>query len=243
MFCGGFPNRASRSESTSWRAASGSTRARCRALSQRSRANTWLPGSGTGRVSLGLGLVAIVAPALVGLGIEQAVRPLLAELARETGETSSFSVLGRAAGRERRTGPRRWRREDVFRTGKARSWAQQRGRQDAARACGKGSHRCLLREAPRASHARTITDLAKLRAELALIRARGYAINTGESEIDVGCRILRGPRPEWANRRHPDRHGSDLSFRRRAADETSRPRAAGREEAWTVAAFRLAIGR
>jgi DNA-binding IclR family transcriptional regulator len=142
---------------------------------------------GTGGVSLGLGLVAIVAPALVGLGIEQAVRPLLAELARETGETSSFSVWD---------GMQAVSVEQVPGAGAVRTFSEP-GRRDHGHSSAAG--KMLLAHAGKEAiaaycarplqrlTARTITDSAKLRAELALIRARGYAINTGESEIDVGA--------------------------------------------------------
>jgi DNA-binding IclR family transcriptional regulator len=142
---------------------------------------------GTGRISLGLGLVAIVAPALVDLGIESAVRPVLSELARDTGETASFSVWD---------GSHAVSVEQVAGAGAVRAFSEP-GRRDQGHCSAAG--KMLLAHAGKQAIAdycskplerltpRTITDPVKLRAELESARARGYAINTGESEIDVGA--------------------------------------------------------
>jgi DNA-binding IclR family transcriptional regulator len=143
--------------------------------------------TGTGRVSLGLGLVALAAPATAGLGIKEAVRPLLAELAQEAGETSSFSVWD---------GSQAVSIEQVSGAGAVRIFSEP-GRRDHGHSSAAG--KMLLAHAGdkaiaaycakrlRRLTARTITDPAKLSGELELIRTRGYAINLGEAEIDVGA--------------------------------------------------------
>ncbi len=127
---------------------------------------------GTGRVSLGLGLVAIVAPALADLGIESAVRPVLSELARDTGETASFSVwdgfhavsVEQVAGAGAvRAFSEPGRRDQGHCSAAGKMLLAHAGKQAIADYCSKPLERLT---------ARTITDPGKLRAELESARAR-----------------------------------------------------------------------
>ena len=197
--------------------------------------------TGTGRVSLGLGLVALAAPATAGLGIKEAVRPLLAELAQEAGETSSFSVWD---------GSQAVSIEQVSGAGAVRIFSEP-GRRDHGHSSAAG--KMLLAHAGdkaiaaycakrlRRLTARTITDPAKLSGELELILYARLRDQPRRSRNRCGCRLLGRPRSERTCRRNGHRDRADLSFRPRTAKSTYRAHAAGRDKAWTVAAFRLAL--
>jgi DNA-binding IclR family transcriptional regulator len=141
----------------------------------------------TERVRLGLGLAALASPVLVGLGLKDVVRPCLRDLARLSGETASFSIWdgSEAVSLEQAQG------ENPVRTFSAP------GRRDLGH-CSAAGKMLLAHAGETVIEAycakplmrfteRTITDTTRLRAELEAAQARGYAINTGETEIDVGA--------------------------------------------------------
>lgn len=143
--------------------------------------------SGTERITLGLGLAALASPVLVGLELKDVVRPHLRELARRSGETASFSVWEgtQAVSLEQAPGAGAVRtfsapgRRDPGHSSAAGKMLLAHAGQDAIDAyCAKPLARFTER---------TITKPSRLRAELEAIRARGYAINTGETEIDIGA--------------------------------------------------------
>jgi DNA-binding IclR family transcriptional regulator len=141
----------------------------------------------TERIRLGLGLAALASPVLIGLGLKDVVRPYLRDLARLSGETASFSIWdgGEAVSLEQAQG------ESAVRTFSAP------GRRDFGHSSAPG--KMLLAHAGEDAidaycakplvrfTERTITDPSRLSAELEAARARGYAINTGETEIDIGA--------------------------------------------------------
>ena len=141
----------------------------------------------TGRLSLGMGLVALAGPVLAGLGIRDLVRPLLVRLAEATGETVSFCIWDRADAVSI---------EQVAGSNSIRAYATP-GHRDPGHATASGKvllahlgEKAIADYCSRPLHpftGRTITDPTMLAAELARCRSRGHAINTGELESDVGA--------------------------------------------------------
>jgi DNA-binding IclR family transcriptional regulator len=141
----------------------------------------------TERISLGIGLVALAAPLLAKLEAKDVVRPLLEDLARRSGETVSYSVWD---GSEAVT------LDQALGVGAVRTYAAP-GRRNPGHSTAAG--KMLLSHQPADAVAaycrrplasftiRTITDEAALQEELSAVRARGYALNEGEHESDVGA--------------------------------------------------------
>jgi DNA-binding IclR family transcriptional regulator len=143
--------------------------------------------AGTGRLSLGMGLVTLAAPVLASFELRDVVRPVLEKLAARTGETVSFGVWDGRQGVSI---------EQVPGSNSVRAFSQP-GHRDPAHATAVG--KILLAhqgEAAIESHCgkplrkftdTTITSPATLKAELARCRTLRYAINIGEFESDIGA--------------------------------------------------------
>ena len=141
----------------------------------------------TGRLSLGVGLVALAAPVLAGYEVRDLARPLLERLAGQTGETVSLSIWD---------GAEAISIEQVPGSNSVRAFSRPGHRNPGH---GTASGKVLLAHmGPKAiteycSHPlrrftdHTITDPKTLVSALELCRARGYAINLGELESDVGA--------------------------------------------------------
>ena len=141
----------------------------------------------TDRITLGLGLAALASPVLVGLGLRDVVRPYLRDLARQSGETASFSIwdgsqavsLEQAQGESAvRTFSAPGRRDFGHSSAAGKMLLAQAGEEAIAAYCAKPFTRFTER---------TIVEPSRLCTELEAARARGYAVNTGETEIDVGA--------------------------------------------------------
>jgi len=141
----------------------------------------------TERLSLGIGLVVLAAPVLTRLGVDDLARQHLAQLAQDSGETVSFSIWD---------GSHAVSIEQALGAGAVRTFAEP-GRRNPGHSTAAG--KMLLAHAGRNAIAdycagplkrfsqHTITDAKALEAELDLTRCRGYAINLGELEEDVGA--------------------------------------------------------
>ena len=141
----------------------------------------------TQRVRLGTGLISLAAPLLASVKVAEAARFHLAELAQRSGETISFSIWdgAGAVSIEQALG------------GNAIAHYAPPGSRHPAHCTASG--KLLLAFAAPEEIGRilarplesftpcTVCDPAKLRAELATIRARGYALNAGEFAPDVGA--------------------------------------------------------
>jgi IclR family acetate operon transcriptional repressor len=146
------------------------------------------------RYSLGSRLVPLGADANALLG-ERAL-PVLRALAELSGESANLAVLtqGRAEYVAQAPGRHAMRiftqvgnRVDLHCTGVGKALL-------AALPPGQAGQ--LIGTAPLAARtATTITDPAALREEIALIRARGYALDEGEMEIGVRCVAVALPGP------------------------------------------------
>jgi DNA-binding IclR family transcriptional regulator len=137
-----------------------------------------------GRVSLGMGLVALVAPLLGNLDVVKAAKPILKTMAEETGETVSLALWGgqEAVIVEQTLGARSvvhyaWPGKTVP------AHATAAGKiflaflpPDAAERVPQGD---LRRCTPR-----TITDPAALALDLERARRRGFAVNDEENELE-----------------------------------------------------------
>jgi DNA-binding IclR family transcriptional regulator len=143
--------------------------------------------SATGRLSLGVGIVTLAAPALARFQVRDVIRPLLSRLAAQTGETFSFSVWdGReAVSIEQAPGSNAVRafstpghRNPGHATAAGKVLLAHMGEAAIEEYCAKPLHRFTER---------TITDARSLKAELARCRKQLCAINTGEFECDVGA--------------------------------------------------------
>jgi DNA-binding IclR family transcriptional regulator len=141
----------------------------------------------TNRIRLGVGLISLAAPLLVNVKVAAAARPYLAELAQRSGETINFSIWdgAGAVSLEQALG------------GNAIAHYAPPGSRNPAHCTASGKlllayappgeiERTLARPLERFTP-RTVCDAAKLRAEIATIRSRGYALNAGEFAPDVGA--------------------------------------------------------
>ncbi|HEY4163278.1 MAG TPA: IclR family transcriptional regulator [Dongiaceae bacterium] len=141
----------------------------------------------TGRFKIGLGLVALSAPALVDLRLDDIVRPFLRDLAARAGETASFNIWDGAAAvcidQELSSttiaylAPLGIRRP---------AHCTAVGKALLAHAADTDIEKILGGPLPRFT-ARTITARAALTAELTKVRQQGYAVNNGEYGGDVGA--------------------------------------------------------
>lgn len=143
--------------------------------------------SETGRLSLGIGLVALAAPVLASFEARDIVRPLLEELEKRAGETASFSIWD---------GHEAVSIEQVAGSNSVQAFSRP-GHRNPAHATAAG--KILLAHLSEAAIEdycseplqrftdTTITDPIALKAELVRCRALRYAINAGEFESDVGA--------------------------------------------------------
>lgn len=141
----------------------------------------------SGRLSLGVGLLALAAPLLAGFELRESVRPVLERLAADTGETASFSVWD---------GAEAVSVEQVPGSNSVRAFSSP-GHRNPGHATASG--KILLAHAGEAAIAdycriplqrftdTTLTDAARVAAELATCRQRNCAVNLGEFESDVGA--------------------------------------------------------
>jgi DNA-binding IclR family transcriptional regulator len=141
----------------------------------------------TGRLSLGVGMVALAAPVLARFEVRDLVRPLLKELAVKTGETVSFSIWNgdEAVSIEQAPGSnavqafsRPGHRNPGHATAVGKVLLAHMGDAAIEAYCARTLHRFT---------ATTITDAATLKLELARCRTQRYATNLGEFESDVGA--------------------------------------------------------
>ncbi|MGE0847150.1 MAG: IclR family transcriptional regulator [Flavobacteriaceae bacterium] len=140
-----------------------------------------------GRVRVGTGLLAVVAPLMRDLGLSTRMRPSLEALAKRIGETVNLSIWGdgeavsvvQALGSNAVTHfatPGRTNPPHCTASGKV---LLAFGPTDAAERVLAG---------PLARHTEsTVTDPAALRRELEAVRSRGFAVNEGEFEADVSA--------------------------------------------------------
>ena len=137
----------------------------------------------TGRYRLGPRLVQLGSAALAGLDLRELARPALMALAAETGETATLSVPGE---------PDAITIDFVQSSSSVQSVARV-GRPSVAHATatGKVAHAFGGAELPpgalRAYTDHTTTDRRVLEAELAQVRARGFAEALGEREDDLNA--------------------------------------------------------
>jgi len=138
----------------------------------------------TGRYRLGPRLVQLGNAALAGLDLRELARPVLAQLAAETGETATLSVPGE---------PDAITVDFVQSASSVQSVARV-GRPSIAHATATGKvalaygDDAALPDGPlRAYTPRTIVDPGQLAAELERVRAQGYAVAVGEREDDLNA--------------------------------------------------------
>ncbi len=141
----------------------------------------------SGRLSLGIGLVALAAPVLASFQVRDIVRPVLERLAAETGETVSFSAWD---GREAVS------IEQVPGSNSVTAFSRP-GHRNPGHATASG--KILLAHMDTAAvesycagplHRftdKTLIDGQALAVELHRCRTLGYAVNLGEFESDVGA--------------------------------------------------------
>jgi DNA-binding IclR family transcriptional regulator len=139
------------------------------------------------RVRIGFGLVSLAAPLLAGLRVTNLAPPVLEELARQTGETVNLSVWD---------GSEAVSVQQALGASAIKHYAVPGQRNPAhCTASGKlflayldeAEIEVICRTPLESYSARTITDPSALRTEIKNIRKRGYALNDGEFEEDVGA--------------------------------------------------------
>lgn len=137
-----------------------------------------------GPFRLGLGLVTLADRVLSRLDLRALARPVLVELMERTGETATLSVPGE---REAITV------DSVPSQSSVVSMARL-GRPSVAHATAVGKVMLAFGGGPlprerdlRALTERTITDRARLQAEVSAVRQRGYGTVFGERELDVNA--------------------------------------------------------
>jgi IclR family transcriptional regulator, acetate operon repressor len=141
----------------------------------------------TNRIRLGVGLISLAAPLLANVKVVEVARPYLADLAQRSGETISLSIWdgAGAVSLEQELG------------GNAIAHYASPGRHNPAHCTASGKlllafaapkeiDRILAKDLERFTP-RTVCDHVRLRAEVAMIRKRGYALNVGEFAPDVGA--------------------------------------------------------
>ena len=152
----------------------------------------YLARDGAGRYRLGPALYELGGLALARLDVRAAARPVLEALAAETGETVQLVVRdgadilvvdGIESAHRVKVGAGRGERRPLHATASGKCFLAALPEPDAAR---------LLSDLPlTALTPQTLVSAAALRAELRSVRARGYAVNLGESE--AGARFVAAP--------------------------------------------------
>lgn len=151
------------------------------------RANLLRRDDATGRYSIGLGFLALSAPLLADLSLTDVIRPAIGKLAQESGETGSFNIWD---------GDCAVSIVQVAGSNAVQAFSAP-GYRNPAHATATG--KMLLSRQPAAIIQKyckapmerfteaTVTDPALLLRELEKVRERGYAVNVGEYEKDVGA--------------------------------------------------------
>jgi len=138
---------------------------------------------GTGRYRLGPRLVQLGNAALAGLDLRELARPVLTELAADTGETATLSAPGDPDAITVDFVQSRSSVQSVARVGRP-SIAHATATGKVALAFGGAT----LPDGPlRQYTTRTIVDSERLEVELERVRARGYAVAIGEREDDLNA--------------------------------------------------------
>jgi DNA-binding IclR family transcriptional regulator len=141
----------------------------------------------TGRFKIGMGLVALSAPALVDLRLDDIVRPFLRELAARAGETASFNIWDGSAAvcidQELSATTIAYRAPLGIRRP---AHCTSVGKVLLAHAPETDIEKILGAPLPRFTP-RTVTSRSALTAELSKVRQQGYAVNNGEYGGDVGA--------------------------------------------------------
>jgi DNA-binding IclR family transcriptional regulator len=141
----------------------------------------------TGRFRIGLGLVALSAPALVDLRLDDVVRPFLRDLATRAGETASINIWDGAAAvcidQELSSNTIAYHaplgiRRPAHCTAVGKALLAHAAEGDVEKILGGP----LPRFTPK-----TITSRRALSEELAKVRQQGYAVNGGEYGGEVGA--------------------------------------------------------
>ncbi len=139
---------------------------------------------GQGPFRLGLGLVTLADRVLERLDLRALARPVLVELMERTGETATLSVPGEREAITVDSVPSRSSVVSMARLGRP-SVAHATAVGKVMLAFGGGA---LPRDRDlRALTERTITDRARLAAEVLAVRQRGYGTVFGEREVDVNA--------------------------------------------------------
>jgi DNA-binding IclR family transcriptional regulator len=137
-----------------------------------------------GPFRLGLGLVTLADRVLARLDLRALARPVLVELMERTGETATLSVPGEREAITVDSVPSQSSVVSMARLGRP-SVAHATAVGKVMLAFGGGA---LPRERDlRALTERTITDRARLQAEVLAVRRRGYGTVFGERELDVNA--------------------------------------------------------
>jgi len=143
---------------------------------------------GQGPFRLGLALVTLADRVLARMDLRSLARPVLVELMERTGETATLSVPGEREAITVDSVPSRSSVVSMARLGRPSvAHATAVGKVMLAFG-GTGGRVSVPRERElRAFTARTITDRAKLAAEVLAVRQRGYGTVFGEREVDVNA--------------------------------------------------------
>ena len=143
---------------------------------------------GQGPFRLGLALVTLADRVLARMDLRSLARPVLVELMERTGETATLSVPGEREAITVDSVPSRSSVVSMARLGRPSvAHATAVGKVMLAFG-GTGGRVFVPRERElRAFTARTITDRAKLAAEVLAVRQRGYGTVFGEREVDVNA--------------------------------------------------------
>ncbi len=141
-----------------------------------------------GPFRLGLGLVTLADRVLSRLDLRALARPVLVELMERTGETATLSVPGEREAITVDSVPSQSSVVSMARLGRPSvAHATAVGKVMLAFG-GEGGRVSLPRERDlRALTERTITDRARLQAEVLAVRQRGYGTVFGERELDVNA--------------------------------------------------------
>jgi DNA-binding IclR family transcriptional regulator len=148
--------------------------------------------TGDGRYGLGTKLIEMGSRAMAQLDLVEHAAPFLRRLVEETGETAHISILSGTEMLSIANVPSRWtlttpstvgRRTEIYCTSVGKA---------VAAFLPEDSLEPLLERLPFTPHTRrTITDPVALRAELARVRKRGYAID--DEEVEEGLRCIGAP--------------------------------------------------
>ncbi len=138
----------------------------------------------SGRVSLGFGLVALTSPLLANMDVVKIGRPALDRLAIECGETASLSIWsGDEVVLVEQTMGNRAVAHVARHGGRVPGHCTAGGKALLAHLSDEDLEKFLANKLPRFTP-NTITDPDQLRHQLVEIRARGYALNDQEHDLE-----------------------------------------------------------